>query len=362
MGTLSLALIFGGRSAEHEVSLVSARSLVDALDPAAFSIVPIGITHDGAWVTPADLDVALRDGLAGVACEPVALLPDPTRPGLVVGEGAATRTVAVDVVFPVVHGPYGEDGTMQGLFELAGLPYAGAGVAASAVGMDKELMKALFAQAGLPQVDYLVARDRGDDLATLVAQVEGSFAYPVFVKPVNLGSSVGISKAHDRAELHAALSAAFVYDRKVIVEAFVDARELECGVLGNASPEVSVVAEIMPGNEFYDYQSKYTDGMMDVAIPAAIGDERAAEVRELARAAFAAIDCAGFARCDCFLEKSSGRVLINEINTIPGLTGMSAFPKVWAASGVPYPELAARIVALALERHALRSGLKTSRD
>ena len=362
MGTLSLAVIFGGRSAEHEVSLVSARSLIDALDPRRFKVIPVGITGDGRWVMPADLDAALRDGLAGVACEPVALLPDPTRPGFVVGEGASHRAIAVDAVFPVLHGPYGEDGTVQGLFELAGLPYAGAGVAASAVGMDKELMKGLFAQAGLPQVDYLVARDRRDDLAALVAEVEASFAYPVFVKPVNLGSSVGIAKAHDRDELATALADAFDFDRKVIVEAFVDARELECGVVGNEAPEVSVVAEIMPGNEFYDYEAKYTDGMMSFTIPAALDDAVGAEVRRLARAAFLAIDCAGFARCDLFLEKATGRVLVNEINTIPGLTGMSAFPKVWEASGVPYPELAARIVALALERHAQRHGLRTSRS
>jgi D-alanine-D-alanine ligase len=362
MGTLSLAVVFGGRSAEHEVSLVSARSLVDALDPARFTVVPVGITHEGGWVMPADLDAALRDGLAGVACEPVALLPDPTRPGLFVGDGAATRVVAVDAVFPVLHGPYGEDGTVQGLFELAGLPYAGAGVAASAAGMDKELMKGLFAQAGLPQVDYLVARDRGDHVDGLVADVEASFGYPVFVKPVNLGSSVGIAKAHDRGELAAALDGAFAYDRKVIVEAFVDAREFECGVLGNESPEASVVAEIVPGNEFYDYESKYTDGMMSFAIPAPVEAGVADEVRRLALAAFCAIDCAGYARCDFFLERATGRVLVNEINTIPGLTGMSAFPKVWEASGVPYPVLVERIVDLALRRHAVRSGLRSVRD
>lgn len=357
---LTVAVIFGGRSAEHEVSLVSARCLIAALDPARFRIVPVGITHEGRWVMPRDLEASLRDGLAGSACQPVALLPDPTRPGFVVGDSA--RPVPVDCAFPVLHGPYGEDGTIQGVFELAGLPYAGAGVTASAVSMDKEFMKALFAQAGLPQVDYLVARDRGDELDGVLGDVESAFPYPVFVKPVNLGSSVGIAKAHDRHELRLALAAAFAFDRKVIVEAFVDARELECGVLGNERPEVSTVAEVVPANEFYDYEAKYTEGMMSFAIPAGISDAQTAEVRSLAAAAFLAVDCAGFARCDFFLERTTGKVLVNEINTIPGMTDMSAFPKVWAASGVPYGVLAGRIVALAMERHALRRGLRTSRD
>ena len=356
---LTVAVIFGGRSAEHEVSLVSARCLIAALDPARFKIVPVGITPEGRWVMPRDLDKALRDGLTGVACEPVALLPDPTRPGFVVGDVA--RQVPVDCAFPVLHGPCGEDGTIQGVFELAGLPYAGAGVAASAVGMDKEFMKSLFAQAGLPQVDYLVARDRGDDIDGVLGDVENAFPYPVFVKPANLGSSVGIAKAHDRHELHLALVDAFAFDRKVIVEAFVDARELECGVLGNERPEVSTVAEITPANEFYDYEAKYTGGKMSFVIPAGISAAQAAEVRRLAAEAFLAIDCAGFARCDFFLERAGGRVLVNEINTIPGMTDMSAFPKVWEASGVPYAGLAERIVELAIERHSLRSGLRTSR-
>jgi len=356
---LTLAVIFGGRSAEHEVSLVSAGSLIAALDPRTYRIVPVGITREGAWVMPRDVEAALRDGLADVACEPVALVADPLRPGLVVGDDR--RRIDLDAAFPVLHGPYGEDGAIQGLFELAGLPYAGAGVAASAVGMDKEFMKGLFAQAGLPQVEYLVLRDRAGEIAGAVAEIEAAFDYPVFVKPVNLGSSVGIAKAHDRAGLGTALRDAFAFDRKVIVEAFADARELECGVLGNAEPEVSVVAEIVPANEFYDYEAKYTDGMMAFVIPADIPDERGAEVRRLAAAAFRAIDCAGFARCDFFLERATGRVLVNEINTIPGLTGMSAFPKVWEASGVPYPRLAERIVELALERHAEKRRQRTSR-
>jgi D-alanine-D-alanine ligase len=356
---LTLALIFGGRSAEHEVSLVSARCVAAALDPKRYEIVPVGITPEGRWLLPDDFATAVRDGLEVVPAQPVALLADPTRPGLLVGDGE--RVVPLDVAFPVLHGPFGEDGTIQGLFELAGVPYTGAGVAASAVGMDKELMKAVFAQAGLPQVDYLVARDRADDVEGVAVEVEAGLDYPVFVKPVNLGSSVGIVKAHDGDELRAALELAFGYDRKVIVEAAVDGREIECAVLGNERPEASAVGEVTPGNEFYDYEAKYTEGKMAFAIPASLDDGQAAEVRRVAAAAFTAIDCAGFARCDFFIEHG-GRVLINEINTTPGMTDMSAFPKLWGASGLPFPALADRIVELAFQRHASRRVLRTTRD
>jgi D-alanine-D-alanine ligase len=356
---LTIALIFGGRSAEHEVSLDSARCLAAALDPERYRVVPVGITRDGRWLVPDDFASAVRDGLEAAPGQPVALLPDPSRPGLLVGTGE--RVIPIDVAFPVLHGPYGEDGTIQGLFELAGLPYVGAGVAASAVGMDKELMKAVFAHAGLPQVDYLVSRDRGDDIDGLVSEIEADFDYPLFVKPVNLGSSVGIGKAHDSDELSAMLGVAFGFDRKVIVEAFADGREIECGVIGNEQPEVSVAAEILPDNEFYDYEAKYTEGRMAFVAPAALGEAGAAEVRRVAAAAYRAIDCAGYARCDFFVEKASGRVLVNEINTLPGLTEMSAFPKVWEASGLAYPALADRLVALALRRHAARRALRTSR-
>jgi D-alanine-D-alanine ligase len=353
---LKLALIFGGRSAEHEISLISAQSVLAALDPGKFQVVPVGITREGAWVRPHDVRAALRDGLGATPCTPVALLPDPSRPGLLVGDDV----VPIDCAFPVLHGPFGEDGTIQGLFELADLPYAGAGVLASAVGMDKQLMKGAFTAAGLAQVDSVVLRAGDGERAA--AAVEAAFAYPVFVKPVNLGSSVGISKAHDRAELIAAVATAFLFDRKVIVEAFADAREFECGVIGNDEPQVSVAGEVIPGNEFYDYESKYTEGKMAFRIPADLEAEQAAALRELAAAAYRAIDCSGFARCDFFVERASGRVLVNEINTIPGMTSMSAFPKVWAASGVPYGELLERIIALGIERHAARARLLTSRD
>lgn len=355
---ITLALIFGGRSAEHEISLASARFVADNLSPEKYRVVPVGLLRSGAWVLPRDLDTTLRDGLDGSPCDPVALLPDPTRPGL---ETAAGARIPLDFAFPILHGTYGEDGTIQGLLEMADLPYAGAGVLASSVGMDKELMKAAFAAYGLPQVDYLVARDAAADQASLVQRVEARFSYPVFVKPANLGSSVGMTKAHDRAELVSALELAWRYDRKVIVEAFVAGREVECAVLGNAAPGASVPGEVVPAHEYYDYESKYTDGLMSMKIPAPLSDEVTARVRELAVAAFRAVDCSGYARCDFFVREPDDVVLVNEINTIPGMTHMSAFPLLWAAAGVQPPALIDRIVDLGIERHEVRSRLSVSR-
>ena len=354
---ITLALIFGGRSAEHEISLSSARFVAANLDPGRYRVVPVGILPSGGWVMPADMDAALRDGLSSTPSEPVALSVDPRRPGLVTAAGAS---IPLDFVFPILHGTFGEDGTIQGLLEMAGVAYAGAGVLGSAVGMDKELMKAAFTVAELPQIDYLVARDSANDLAAVVVSVEDGFEYPVFVKPANLGSSVGMTKAHNRGELRTALQLAFSYDRKVIVEAFVAGRELECAVLGNESPEAAIPGEVRAANEFYDYEAKYTDGMMEFHIPAPLTREQTSEVRDLAVQAFLAIDCAGFARCDFFVD-GDGKVLVNEINTIPGMTSMSAFPRLWEATGVDGPALVDRIVRLGQERFALRAALSTTR-
>jgi D-alanine-D-alanine ligase len=353
---LRLALIFGGRSAEHEISLASARFVAGALDPDKYEVVPVGLSREGRWLRPRDLQAALHDGLESTPCDVVDLAVDPARPGLRSGDDL----LPVDVAFPILHGTFGEDGTIQGLLECAGLAYAGAGVAASAVGMDKELMKAVFASAGLPQVEYLVLRGEGCTGAAAVGAVEARLDYPVFVKPCNLGSSVGMTKAHDRGELGPALELAARYDRKVIVEAAVDARELECAVLGNDEPRASVPGEVVPGNEFYDYEAKYTDGMMTFTIPAALEPARTREVRDLAVRAFAAIDCAGYARCDFFVERATGQIIVNEINTIPGMTAMSAFPRLWEATGVGNRELVDEIVALGLQRHAVRQDLLTT--
>lgn len=354
---LRLALIFGGRSAEHEISLASARFVADMLDPSNYVVIPVGITRSGRWRLPVDLSRALTDGLDRVPGHDVHPVLDPDRPGLLRADGVF---VPLDFAFPIMHGTFAEDGTIQGLLELAGLPYAGAGVAASAVGMDKELMKAVFAAHGLPQADYLVLRDAAATTAQAVATVEERLPYPVFVKPANLGSSVGMTKAHDRAELAPALRLAALYDRKTIVEQAIDGRELECGVLGNDQVHASVAGEVLPANEFYDYEAKYTQGMMTFIIPADIDTDTQHDVAELAVAAYTAVDCCGYARCDFFLERGSGRVLVNEINTIPGMTPTSGFPRLWAASGMSNRELVEEIVRLGLARHAVRRRLRTT--
>jgi D-alanine-D-alanine ligase len=355
---LRLALIFGGRSAEHEISLASARFVADSLPRDRYELVPVGIMRDGRWVRPRDLDVALADGLEAGACDEVALSVDPSRPGLQLPEGGF---VPLDFAFPMLHGTFAEDGTIQGLLEMAGLAYAGAGVAGSSVGMDKELMKAVFAAEGLPQVGSLTLRGAEACAAETVERVERRFAYPVFVKPCNLGSSVGMTKAHDRVELAAALALAARYDRKVIIEEAIVGREFECSLLGNDEPRASVPGEVAAANEFYDYEAKYTDGMMSFTIPAPLSAEETHTLQDLAVRAFRAVDCAGFARCDFFREHGSGRILVNEINTIPGMTRFSAFPMLWEASGLSGPALIDEIVRLGLERHAERRALLTTR-
>ncbi len=377
---IRLALVFGGQSAEHEVSLSSARSVVAAVDPARYEVIPIGITAGGHWLLgPAAGDLlalapsgAERTGSeradrhsgetitleAGAAtARQVALALSPTARDAR-RDGTDDSEPPIDVVFPLLHGPRGEDGTVQGLFELASVPYVGAGVAASAVGMDKVLMKNLFLQAGLPVVPF-VATSRAlwrSDPATVVAQVEATVGYPCFVKPANMGSSIGISRVEGSRELAIALDLAAGYDRRLLVEQAVEGpRELECGVLGNDAPEVSVVGEVRVADDalFYDYEAKYQPGASGLVIPADVDPAIAARLRDLARRAFLAIDGAGMARVDFFLS-ADGQFYVNEINTIPGFTPTSMFPRLWAASGVPYPALIDRLVALALERHESR--------
>jgi D-alanine-D-alanine ligase len=355
---LRLALIFGGRSAEHEISLASARFVFSMLDRDRYDVVPVGITAAGRWVVPADFDVATTQGLDAVESQPVHLVSDPTRPGLELADGSFRP---LDFAFPIMHGTFAEDGTIQGLLEMAGLAYAGSGVVGSSVGMDKELMKAVFASADLPQMDYLVLRDAAATGPAAVAAVEARLDYPVFVKPANLGSSVGMTKAHDRSELGPALDLAAVYDRKTVVEATCDGRELECSLLGNEAPIASVVGEVIPVNEFYDYESKYTEGKMAFAIPADVEERHSEKVRELAVAAFRAIDASGFSRCDFFLQEATDSVILNEINTIPGMTAMSGFPRLLAASGIDGRTLIEDIVRLGLERHERLARLKMAR-
>lgn len=355
---LRLALIFGGRSAEHEISLASARFVADRLNREQYEVVPVGITPEGRWTVPDDFGAALRDGLAATTAKAAHLVVDPACPGLELQDGSFQP---LDFAFPVLHGPFGEDGTIQGLLELAGLAFAGSGVVASASAMDKELMKAVFATAGLPQVDYLVLRDGAATGTGAIAAIEAKLAYPVFVKPANLGSSVGMTKAHSRDELGPALDLAASFDRKLVVEAACRGRELECAVLGGDAPRASIAGEVISAREFYDFEAKYTDGLMSFVIPAEIGPRQQQEVAALALAAFGAIDASGFARCDFFLEETTGRVLVNEINTIPGMTAMSGFPRLWAASGVDGRALVDEIVRLGLERHVRLGKLRTAR-
>jgi D-alanine-D-alanine ligase len=340
-------VVFGGRSGEHEVSLASARAIMEALD-GRHDTVPVGITRSGRWISSGDPMRELERSEGEIAA--------PSGPPARSEEKLPAATLgSVDVVFPVLHGPYGEDGTIQGMLELAGIPYVGSGVLASAVGMDKPTMKKIFAHHGLPQVEWLglTSKEWRTDESSWLKEIETYLGYPCFVKPANLGSSVGINKATDTDELERAIETAAKLDRRLIVEAGVDAREIEVSVLGNEGAEVSVPGEIVvKGNEFYDYEAKYSEGGMELLVPADISDEMAGEVRRLARAAYEAIDAAGMARVDFFLERDTYRLLINEINTIPGFTPTSVYSRLWAASGLPYEELLDRLIRLALERHA----------
>jgi D-alanine-D-alanine ligase len=358
---IRVALLYGGRSAEHPVSVVSARSVMEALDPERFEVVPIGITRQGAWMLPRTSPLELtapEGGLPQVEADghEIALRPEQRSGALAVTTGE--QLGAIDVVLPILHGPYGEDGTVQGLFELADLPYVGAGVLASALAMDKSMTKVVLAQAGIEQAPYLVVREHQwqSDPEEVARRVAAELRYPVFTKPARLGSSIGISKVKSAGELAGALSLAFAHDAKVLVEQGVVARELEVGVIGNLQPEASVVGEVVPGHEFYDFEAKYLDESSKLVIPAPVAAAVAERVREVAVRAFQALDCEGFARVDFFYVDSTGEVLLNEVNTIPGFTPKSMFPMLWAASGVPYPELIARLVDLAVERHAAKKG------
>jgi D-alanine-D-alanine ligase len=350
---IRLGLLFGGRSGEHDVSLTSAASVLQALDPAKYEVVPIGITREGRWRVGSGALNLLPEVLEnGQAVTPAV---DPTGPKLIPLQASLPAPDArpdVDVIFPLLHGTFGEDGTVQGLLELAGVPYVGAGVLGSAVGMDKDVMKRLFRDAGLPVVPWVLVlrRDWEKDPADTRKHIEKRLRYPLFVKPVNLGSSVGISKMHGAKELPAALDLAAQYDRKILVEKAVDAREIECSVLGNDSPQASVPGEVVPVNEFYDYEAKYVKEGSELIIPARLTPRQTKRVQELAVRAFQAIDCAGMGRVDFLLDRKTGKIFVNEINTIPGFTPISMYPKLWEASGLSYPQLLDRLIELALER------------
>jgi len=382
---LRVGVVFGGRSGEHEVSVASAASIFKHLDRMRYEAVPIRIEKDGRWTLgakppealsaaevfepPSPLRGAQGRAQAGRATTAAQVVPSEVEgqpPGetlQLVEPSAAVAATGIDVVFPVLHGPYGEDGTVQGLLELANVPYVGAGVLGSAVGMDKAVMKTLFAAHGLPIVrhEVVLRREWERDPAATTARVSHLLGYPVFVKPANLGSSVGISKAKSDAEFRDAMALALQFDRKIVIEEAVpDAREIECAVLGNDEPEASIPGEIIPSREFYDYEAKYLDEGSRLLIPAPLTGEQTAAVRRLAVGAFRAVEGAGMARVDFLLARTSGELFVNEVNTIPGFTTISMYPKLWDASGLPYPDLLDRLLTLALERHAEKQQLRTS--
>ena len=396
MKKLRVGILFGGRSGEHEVSLLSAASVVNAIDKSKYEVVPIGITKEGRWVTAGDAQRLLAGEVAGEGArathtkahlragdpeatpgaavlasgESVVVPPEPVhrQSGIVpfqtdaaLTRRASDRAINVDVIFPVLHGTFGEDGTIQGLLELADIPYVGAGVLGSAAGMDKDIMKSLFIAAGIPIVKHVtILRSDWEKNAKKVQKlVESKLKYPVFVKPANLGSSVGISKAHDRKELAPAIEEAAKFDRKIVIEQGVGgkkqkAREIECSVLGNDEPTASLPGEIVPGKEFYDYTAKYLDEGSQLIIPAKLSKAETKRVQELAVRAFKAVDCSGLARVDFLMDPGSGnkKIYLNEINTMPGFTAISMYPKLWGASGLAYADLIDRLIQLGLERHA----------
>jgi D-alanine-D-alanine ligase len=390
MKKIRVGILFGGRSGEHEVSLLSAGSVLQAIDRKKFDVIPIGITKEGRWVTAAHAerllggksDKHLRAGDPGTTeaaavlrrGESVLVPPVPSeamvpfeREAGAVAESGQEQVLSVDVIFPVLHGTFGEDGTIQGLFELAGIAYVGSGVLGSAAGMDKDAMKRLFASVKLPMVKWVTFL-RGEwekSPKKIRAKIEATLKYPVFVKPANLGSSVGITKAHNAKELPEAIDLAARFDRKIVVEQGVGgkgkARELEVAVLGNDEPEASVVGEVVPVKEFYDYEAKYLSEGSDLIVPAKLTKAQTKEVRAMAIAAFKACDCAGLARVDFLMEPGkSGKIYVNEINTMPGFTSISMYPRLWAASGVPYPQLIDRLIGLAMERRAEKDRNKYS--
>ncbi len=391
MKKLRVGILFGGRSGEHEVSLLSAASVLNAIEKDKYEVVPIGITKDGRWLTAGDAENLLQGKLVLEArhlragdpeiTEPAAVLargeavvvpPEPShrQTGLVPFQSdaalmrrASDRAIDVDIIFPVLHGTFGEDGTIQGLLELADIPYVGAGVLGSAAGMDKDIMKSLFVAAGIPIVKHVtILRSAWEkDPKKVHKLVESKLKYPVFVKPANLGSSVGISKAHDRKELGPAIEEAAKFDRKIVIEQGVGgkknkAREIECSVLGNDDPQASIPGEIVPYKEFYDYNAKYLDEGSQLIIPAKLTRAQTKQVQELAVRSFKAVDCSGLARVDFLMEPGPAnrarKIYLNEINTMPGFTAISMYPKLWAASGLEYSSLIDRLIQLGLERHA----------
>jgi D-alanine-D-alanine ligase len=357
---IRIGILFGGRSGEHEVSLMSARSVLNVLDPQKYEVIQIGITQDGKWVTGDGVHQALLTQETG-SLTPVTLLPEPGSSILYARRETADGTVLepaaeLDILFPVLHGTFGEDGTLQGLLEMAALPYVGAGVVGSAVGMDKGIFKNIMQANHIPVLaGRVVSRHRIEhQMESVLEEAESIAPYPLFVKPANMGSSVGVSKCRSRSDLLEGLMEAARYDRRILIERGVTAREIEISVLGNDDPQASIPGEILPQDDFYTYRAKYIDETTGLAIPADLDPDTVAHLQDVARRAYKACDCSGMARVDFLLDKESGESYISEINTIPGFTQISMYPKLWEASGLPYPKLIDRLVELAFERKADR--------
>jgi D-alanine-D-alanine ligase len=355
---LHVAVLFGGRSGEHEVSLMSARSVLSVLDPAKYEVTQVGITHEGTWLTGEDIlnqfENNRTDGLI-----PVLVSPDPSEKGIYILEGLSglKKWSDIDVYFPVLHGTFGEDGTLQGLLELADVAYVGAGVVGSSVGMDKGVFKDVMLANSIPVVDMMVVlrAEIENDMLSVIERAEKVSDYPLFTKPANLGSSVGVTKCSNRSDLQEGLMEAALFDRRILVQKGVkNAREIEVSLLGNDEPIASVCGEVLPSREFYSYESKYIDGTSGLLIPAPLPDEISECIREYAVRAYKAIDCAGMARVDFFVEKDTNRIYLNELNSIPGFTKISMYPKLWEASGLPYHKLVDQLIELAMERKADR--------
>jgi D-alanine-D-alanine ligase len=372
---INIGVVFGGRSGEHEVSIRSAKAVIENIDAEKYSVIPIAISPEGKWLSPAEAMQLLPDGARHLLdakisswSKPVALLGDTGFRGLTTMDMETRSSTPLDVVFPVLHGTFGEDGTIQGLLEMANMPYIGCGVLASSCGMDKVVMKKLFADAGLPICKYLwfLRSDWESNTQAVLNGIEGDLGYPCFVKPANLGSSVGVSRADDQESLKKAIDLAALYDRKIIVEESLDMREIECAVLGNDKPKASLPGEYIIRDEnkkFLDYTEKYAGtGNNEFVVPAPISDELAKKIQDLAVKAFTAIDGSGLARVDFFLRRDNGTLLVNEINTMPGLTDASGFPKMWAGTGSPFPEVIEELVELAFERHRDRARNITTRS
>ncbi|MFL2651930.1 MAG: D-alanine--D-alanine ligase family protein [Anaerolineales bacterium] len=370
MKKMRIGILFGGRSGEHEVSLRSARSVLQAIDREKYSVSLIGITKNGRWIGGENPLAALEDGDEAIEqCPDTILLIDPVDNSLMqISRNRNDETIYInktedlDVIFPVLHGSFGEDGAVQGLFELADIPYVGSGLVGSSVGMDKGVFKSVMCSAGLPVLPSMTVNrsEYRSDTTIMVDRIIRQLNLPVFIKPANLGSSVGITKASNIGELKSGLDEASKWDRRIVIEEGVDAREIEVSVLGNDDPQVSIAGEVVPQRDFYDYDAKYVSDDSELLIPAPISPDQLVRIQEMAIAAYKAVDCSGMARVDFLLDKSSGKVWINELNTIPGFTNISMYPKLWQASGIEYPELIDKLIELALERKEQRDAMERS--